>query len=361
MNEYTLAKPLPENLKIIGDHNFDGGYDATEEFCRGRNTVLLKPEYVKDYLPEIKLKYPKDNIAIKIFISGSSDKVMEEITQIQNIYYWKGLAPRVYDLIRINDLYWAQVVEFIEGEHCLDELILENIIRNMHHSDIQHSCDIYGSNVVNGKWVDYDKFEFANYERYKRKVKDDYIKCATWGSGEGAYQDHEDLEIEGARKDTRKEMFELDNYDFKGKTVLDIGCSGGYFVNYCAKRGARAIGIDMPMVIDATRQAANISNVFNAEYYPYNLSEENFLEYIYAITGIKEFDYVFFLSMNQHIGFKEYLKDIAKTLFFETNGGEPVEKEFNTFQPKLQEMFSKVEFKGVSQEGAKRNLFICQK
>jgi len=353
---------------VKGDevNSYDGSFKSDEFFLKGKTSIVLKPLKFQEYCPELSKMFPKKNVALKIYLK--EPKICKK-SQIQNIFAWSGLAPQVYATIRIFDSnqreYQAQVVEFINGDFCYDILKMRNLAGIMNTlvkaNHIDHSEDFYPSNMIGGKWVDFGNFDWKDFEKYKIDVAVRYNNYAIWGNSSNAYQQCPALGINNGRGSMRKEMFELDKYDFFGKTVLDIGCSGGYFTNYAANKGARAIGVDLPSVIQATREAGNILNS-NAEYYPFDLTKDkDFLDAIYNITGIKEFDYVFFLSMDQHIGFKNYLGDIAKTLFFESNGGMLPDEEFKIFDKELKNLFPSVEHKGVSTEGARRNLWVAQK
>lgn len=80
----------------------------------------------------------------------------------------------------------------------------------------------------------------------------------------------------------------LKNKDIKGKTILDIGCSDGYFSNKCAELGARKVlGLDFNRLrIKRAKFAAKTLNLNNSEfkYYDfYNLSNNKKFDVIMAL------------------------------------------------------------------------------
>lgn len=359
MVELNFKKPiLKEYFNITEINNWDGSFSQIDDFYRGRSSIILKPDKVNEWCDLRKL-YPKDDITIKIFKNSITAC---KSAQIQNIFYNYGLAPLIYDIGKYEDFAF-QIVKFLKGEYCYDEIQIRNLYGLMkgllNENYLYQSEDLYPSNVIDGNWIDFGNFDFKDLDKLKSNIAIKYNNLAIWGNSNNAYQSFEELGIKGARGDVRKKMFDLDSFDFTNKTVLALGCSGGYFVNYCKRKGARAIGIDLFNVALVAREASNILGIFS-EFYPYDLTKDYFEDFIYRITGIKKFDYVFFLSMDQHIGFKDYLGRIAKTLFFESNGGKPAQEEYDEFKLKLADLFTSVEFKGVSKEGAERNLFICK-
>jgi len=354
--------------KIVID-NLSGGYPETEYYYRGRYTIIIKPEKLTEVCPQIREMYPKENMTLKIFMEGvigpkqlSHLERITQMVQIQNIYSINGLAPHIYNFVKVNNLY-AQITDFIKGEYCYSRAHqIHNTVHQLALDNyINCSCDVYPSNIIDNQWVDFDGFNFDNFNKYKAGVIEKYKKDTFFGNSNGPYQPFKELGIEGLRDDSRKELFNLDSYDFEGKTVLDIGCSGGYFVNYCAARGARAIGIEAKEKIDTIFEASNIAGFFGAEYYSAQLVHDDLPEFLYRVTGLRKFDYVFFLSVDAHIGFKDYLKDITKgTLFFESNGAKLEDEEREIFSKKLNSMFPSVEHLGYSREGTIRNLFVCK-
>ena len=365
MNRYKVNINAAEVFVNNEEHEYDGSFVSKLGFKRGRKSVFIPLSEVGT-TPNLEAIYP--GCALKI---SSVRNKMQIIAQVQRIFSWYGLAPRFYKTISVTDTegqeYLAHVVELATGDYCFDIITMRNMVGLMKGIEKQHHLysndDFWPSNMVGGRWVDFDNYDFTDLEQYKTDMAVKYNRFATWGNGvKSAYQQFEEIGIASGRGDIRKIMFDLDNYDFENKTVLDIGCSGGYFTNYCDRRGARAIGIDKSEVIEGARGASNAMN-YNTEFYPYDFSKGHFVETIRRITGLEKFDYVFFLSMDQHIGFKaDYFKElVGDTLFFESNGGKPVNNEYDEFNKKLSDIFESVEFKGVSREGAKRNLFICKK
>ena len=366
MNNYKTNIDLTKMFVKDEKPLYDGSFIEINDVKRGRTALFFPPNKAAKIIPELYDEIYR-GMALKIFLP---DPKLHLRTQIQRIYSWYGLAPKVYKIISVEDgviTYKAQVVEDAKGDYCFDILEMRSLAGIMAKIDLQYHIynnnDFWPSNMIAGRWIDFSEHDFRSLDQYIADAAIKYNRFAKWGNGvNSAYQQFPALGIVSGRDDTREKMFDLDSLDFENKTVLDIGSSGGYFTNYCDKRGARAVGVDLEEVVQGAKEASNAAN-YNSEFYPFNFSKGHFIETIRRITGIEKFDYMFFLSMDQHIGFREeFFKELVKDiLFFESNGGKPVEEEFNEFDKKLKDIFSSVEFKGVSAEGAKRNLFVCKK
>jgi 2-polyprenyl-3-methyl-5-hydroxy-6-metoxy-1,4-benzoquinol methylase len=169
--------------------------------------------------------------------------------------------------------------------------------------------------VVAGKYVDYQGFRFSH--DYKDKLKERLTGVANvgkWGPFMN-YHSVPELEITGGRNnEERIKKLHLDEIDFKGKTVLDIGCSEGFFCRYAMDRGAkRVVGLDLPGVVKPTRELAYYLGYNNIDFYGYDLKKE--------IPDLGKFDIVLFLSMVHHIGLPDWILDSTKKLLvFEGNG-----------------------------------------
>lgn len=391
MKTYKLIKDIDLDRVIAGRGEIieeTGGFEPTDEMYIGSQSVLIKSAYISKYCPELRELYPREEITLKIFFAdidgepklswrgvlgievgkGSNDDSLEEYSKVQSILNVGGLAPTVYRLVIVEDSkrkYGAQITEEVGGNMPSDRQLrklydeIDSVCLSKH---IEASGDLHRSNVIGGKWVDFQGFRWLDFKKYKDKLTRKFNETAISGNSVNSYQQSVECGLTGGRGSIRLDKFGIQGLDFKGKTVLDIGCSGGYFVNFCAKRGARAVGVDLPDVAAVAREAAVMQGLFNAEYYGYDLNSnpEDFAGYIAAKTGIKKFDYVFFFSMDQHVGYRDYVRQLTGgTLFFESNGGKAPEDEYDIFSSLLDKQYDEVEHLGVTKEGATRNLFIC--
>jgi len=117
------------------------------------------------------------------------------------------------------------------------------------------------------------------------------------------YQSIEEKGILGARNMVHRfNVMQCGN--FKGKTILDIGCNLGGVCRIASNRGAKyCVGIDNH------EDANNISRRFydaeghkNIRIETYDIN--NGLDGLQALIGKDKFDYVFALSMLKHVGHK---------------------------------------------------------
>ena len=102
--------------------------------------------------------------------------------------------------------------------------------------------------------------------------------------------------------------------DFKGKSVLDIGCNLGAMCLVAKQRGAgRTVGIDKSSILLNTS-----SKIFNRHNYDinlisYDLNEKGFKP-LFKILGEEKFDYIFALAIYHHVHDKNVLWNIIKVL-----------------------------------------------
>ena len=262
---------------------------------------------------------------------------LPESTHIQNIFAHHSLAPRVYAIFVLvinGKRHWAQLVE--DMGHLIE---IVDIQPQMIKGPMKEIADKYGitmfddgrdCNVVNGKYVDFQGFHLM--DNYKDKLKERIVGIANvgkWGPWMN-YHNIPELEITGGRNnELRVEQMKLKQIDFRGKTVLDIGCSEGWFCNYAEKRGAKTIvGTDLPGVVENLWELSSYLGCYNVDYQGHDLKTD-------AITA--PYDIVFFFSMCQHIGFPDWISTLTnEVLVFEGNSkGEDtptIEKMKQTFK-----------------------------
>ena len=83
--------------------------------------------------------------------------------------------------------------------------------------------------------------------------------------------------------------------DFQGKTVLDLGCSGGYFSLNIAQEAKRVLGVDGDReVIEQNIAVAHRMGIKNVEFINARLTPQ-------LISALPDFDVVLFLSVFHHM------------------------------------------------------------
>ena len=288
-------------------------------------------------LDEVKKYYRRENENVKIKIlkqpltgnlenhlwgpSLSKGSFLKEALTIQNIFSLYGLAPRVYAMFEIHDgetRHAAFLTEYL-GEmgdypHDNSELIsrLNTVAEG---KGIEIFDDGRGTNVVGNKYIDFQGFKLTS--EYKESLKKRVTGIASvgrWGPWQN-YQKINHLGIEGGRDmEHRIKNLGLEELDFTGKTVLDIGCSEGMFCQYVSDHGARkVVGVDLPDVVIASGELAYYLGYFNIDFVGADLKKD-------SVEHLGKFDIVLFLSMCHHIGYPEYLSRITnQILIFEGN------------------------------------------
>ena len=319
LKDIDSIPPTPEGLADIGN---------------GVNSFIYRGEH----LAEIQDKFGRTGCCLKIFKNrekfkadpslkwwGDSHPIkgsrLNEATHIQNIFAYHGLAPRVYALIivKIKDTrYWAQLTDDLGTQWGTEEeqqMIIKGKIKEIADKyNITIFDDGRETNIMQGKYIDFQGFHLP--ENYEEELKQRLIGVANvgkWGPWMN-YHSVKKLGIQGGRNNKQriKEM-KLNKIDFENKTVLDIGCSEGFFCNYAANKGAkRVIGIDLPGVVEPVQELSSYEGYYNTDYIGGDLSNV-----IYSDMA----DIIFFFSMVQHIGMPEWLHGAtAELLVFEGNG-----------------------------------------
>ena len=164
----------------------------------------------------------------------------------------------------------------------------------------------------------------------------------------------------GGRRDFQRriEWMRLDEIDFRGRSVLDIGCNLGNFCREAAQRGAvRAVGVDLPEATGPAAEIANWLGFWNLDFLALDLPGQ--AAEITAQSGIASFDVVFLLAAVRHVGgWADWINDLcADVLYLE---GHSVDKP-ETYQARLEQDFRKVEYMGQTKDHFSRPLFRCRK
>lgn len=297
---------------------------------------LSRNEELKSY---VAATWGRENAAVKIFHQPAKGAYLDDYlwgrkfrdepgfssllinaSRVQNIIARHGLAPRVYALFFLfidGQYYPAQAVEDMGSDLNLSPFemvrMYDKIAELCKQFDLQPCYeDAQRGNMVGGKWVDFQGFDLL--PTYKDRIKNNYIERVQWAGN--TYQTIPELGIHGFRSNSRDQLFY--DVDFKGKSVVDIGCSGGEFCRLASSRGAKTvIGYDLPNVVEAAFEVNNYMGYFNIDLVGTNLNE--------SIIEVSNPDIVFYMSMNRHIGLQPYVFD-AETLIYEHNGNESADE-----------------------------------
>lgn len=340
-------------------------------FKEGNHSYVSTDIKMEDYYGKNRTER---RLGLKIFTDDFVDNVnvfmwknnnFMDCTKIQNLFAFYELAPRVFDIVILDTpkrKFYAQVIEVIENnergdfnDNFLVHLMLE--VRNMYGILID-SVDPNPNHQYKRFIVDFSHYKF-HQEVYEAYIVKSFSETATWGSSPKPYQTVEELGIDGQRNlKKRLEAYEFDKIDFKGKTVIDYGCSGGHMAQECLKRGAKyVVGLDLPQVIVAAFEMSNHLGFFNIDYFGGNFDHKNQDVYsmIQKFTGEKQFDIVLYLSVQQ-LGMPDYLPQIMREYFFlEGHSGD----HDYTYKDILKKLFSRVEYLGASHDHSARPVFRC--
>lgn len=308
-------------------------------------------------------RYGRDDLCLKIFHSknglwGTENRIYD-CSIAQNVFAFDGLAPRVYDLIEVEkpngsritrkeDGKTAQVTDYVFGQSGVrpDNELLESVLAKY---PVKIRWDMNKGNVIAGQLVDFQS-AYLDIAAYQQQVHELVKAHCAWGSREEPYQG-----LDGAQRNFghRRDLMCLDDFDFQGKDVLDVGCNLGLFCWFAAESGARrVVGVDLPDTVSAARHYANLHGRWAIDFVGAALPQEK-----RKIKG--RYDVVFCLSAMQTKPFP-WIFDLVKPggyFFFE--GHVPSHEE--TYRSIFEEHFPLVEFLGTSRDHGPRPVFRCIK
>ena len=280
---------------------------------------LARGQCVDVYKPKtLNRLYGRKNLCLKVFKlstdlwghpRGVGVSPIIESTMVQNLMAIKGLAPRVYDVIKVNGK-TAQVTEFIKGPVGVVEIKDDRF-----HIDQNETGTDY--NFIGGKLVDWQGSIFKDFKKYKRDLINRAVKGTVCkGAGNGAYQS---TNYFPGLRDTKERLKKYPFVEFKGKTILDIGCNYGMISREAERLGAkRVVGLDWPQVIDITRELAILDGHFNLDFHGVDLKKLDKAS-LAELTGISKFDIHLFLALENWIGKPDWVKN-CKLLYYEGHG-----------------------------------------
>jgi hypothetical protein len=333
MRIFNLEEPLIYSYFRSGFYSFISRDMVLLQKITDRSGVCLKVFFnpligdIKDYNWGHPFLVASNNMAPRSERARLIDAVI-----IQNLCAWHGLAPRVYEIVGLSwegKIYPALIVDDL-GE-ASDMVEWDQRVKIM--EAIKKIGDKYGfyteyedlgqaRNFIKDKFVDFQAFKLK--PDYRDQVIKRYKAKAKWS--ENTYQTVPELGIGGYRDNERRlELMQLNKLDFTGKSVLDIGCSGGFYCRYAKDRGAsRVLGVDLQNVADAAFEVSNYLGYYDINYSGMKL-EPN-LDYNFGFS----IDIIFYLSVYRYFGYAPFLKK-AKMIIYEHNGDVPEEEAIKQF------------------------------
>lgn len=258
-------------------------------------------------------------------------KLVEAVI-IQNLCAWNDLAPRVYEIVGLKwegKIYPALVVDDLgESSDMVGYEERTNLMEKINKLGKKYGFtteyeDIgQATNFMKGKFVDFQGFKLE--PNYRDRLIKRYRDNAKWA--ENTYQTVPELGIDGYRNNERRaELMELDKLDFTGKSVLDIGSSGGFYCRYAKERGAnRVMGVDFPEVSDVAFEVSNYLGFYDIDFMRMTLEKDR--DYNFGFS----YDIIFYLSVYRYFEYAPFLKK-ARMVIYEHNGDVPEEVAIEQF------------------------------
>jgi len=298
-----------------------------------------------------------------IFCPDNHRSKLVGATIAQNTAAWYGLAPRVYGLVVIKYKgfkFLAQLTDDLGDEadspKKMDDVYYHLTAKLKKHNIVSPIGD-KNKNSMRGKWIDFqgaglmDNFE----EEFKKRVEKE--ACFIEGTH---YQTQPELGIKGFRdSEQRVKDLKLGEIDFKDKTVLDVGCMGGFFCNYAYKRGAkRVVGLDLPVQAQIAYEISNYLGNWNIDYIPKIIEGKDDIK---ELAGLGKFDIVLYLAVNWYLGFPQWVFDLTnEVMLVEKNGKEDGIAD-EAVEKTLKDHFKSVEIIGHRNDFDKQPIFKCLK
>lgn len=351
----------------------------------GHCAFLLRSPQLEEELKEI---FGRDGLCLKVFRRSSKgfkvedfcwgpnnpvDRSLVEKTKIQNLCARCGLAPRVYAVIQIDyegEERFAQVTDFLTGP--LKELpqIPFTVLKDRFGLELNRwDGSAQPTNFKGGKLIDFESLVIVKDDYDRDRKLTEQLESVDHGTqyldrlrvrakpGRRAYEAVPELGIGGRRNfEHRTGMMKLDDVDFRGKTVLDIGCNLGVFSRMAWDRGAkRIVGVDC-YTADAAYEIANWLGYWNLDFFEMVLPQDH--ELISKLSGIESFDIVFLLAMYRRVsGWAPWLAKLCKNvLYLEGHATLHPERRVEGYTRVVGKDFSRVEYLGNTTDDRTRVL-----
>jgi len=313
-------------------------------------------------------QYLRRGLCLKVFKKpGNPPKyggsLLEETTKAQNLLAIDDLAPRVYEIVQLTDGRVAQVTDYATGAGNPDMDRMRHLVKKYKlglkgkKGDPVKEAVRYTQLPFKwvGRWfVDWGRFYFTDPKAYEARLRK---KIQVRKGKAVGYQDVAELGIPGQRGHRhRVKHMQLDGLDFRGKTVLDIGCNNGTMLREAVRRGAKRVwGVDDRR----THIWAELNNwlgYWGIDFLTLSMPSE--WKAIRTLTGIDKFDIVLALAIVQHIegAYDSWFAELTGDAFY-LEGNWKTTRE--TYQPDLERDFRQVEWLGGIKDEDYRPLYRC--
>jgi len=327
------------------------------------------------------------NLCLKVFKERLGDTpvshfkwkkaTVHEAALVQNLFAWNDVSPRIYDVVYLqNKDRVAYVTDFVGYEH--EGAVGSNgSYTRKQRAILEEERATWGAKMFwdhnprnwRGEYfLDFDSTYIENHSEFLSMLKSECFKYGAWGSKSYPYQTPEPLrsmDVESQRDVvSRVERMGLSDVDVEGKTVLDVGCSLGSFLQYAAeKRATRVIGIDKAMTARLAYVMAMWEGYYNVDVLPITLKKEQGdlnAATIKRKSHLEKFDVIFALSIDRQIGVEDgqWLRSLGSdncVLFVEGHVGQHKK----TFEGRLKSSWPNVMYLKKTYDGGPRPLFVC--
>jgi len=348
----------------------------------GKDSYICRTPEV---LALLQSRYARDGLCLKVFRKLTSDEVedplrlfhwggarLDRTILVQNLFATYGLAPRVYDVVILDTGELAQVVQYASGEGKPDMKAAEKLVRRFRigirkgddytedPTDAAVRYTQFPFKWVGGLFVDFGRFFMRYPKQYRAATKKALMHRSNPKTGKPwSYQAVPELGVPGQRNIRhRLKHMRLDDLDFRGKTVLDIGCNTGEFMREALRRGAkRVVGVDYKRA-HLWQRTMDLLGYYNHDIYQLQLPEES--ELFSVLEDSSRFDIVFCLGILQHMagGLQQWIADLtADVLILEGDVKVPRQD----YDDELDSWFAWHELTGYIRDEDKRCLFRAYK
>lgn len=309
--------------------------------------IIKSQELSKDGMPFYCGSEVSDtsSFIVKIAVGSILEKSI-----ISNLLHEYKVTPRVYDIIRIvsgDSCLYAMVVQPVKGEYVYGEAgvtFLEKFYSICEKEDVSiiggTNCgdfkpETFGNNIIKDEtstyYIDVQNFHLNNSSKRIEKLVNTINEVTHFGgtnpfrNSRYAYQSIPALGLTGKRDSFYRlhkinSFLERNNVNLEDKNILDVGCNLGLFIWYSLCKGAKwCVGADMPNTARVTRRFLNESGFMRFDIIGGDLKQNTIID---KMPDTK-FDIVFYMSIELHIGFPDWINKIKFRYFiYEGHEGE---------------------------------------